>query len=243
MTSKKYDITQAMLKKHALSIHVGAIVQVKHFNHRDMTVDVQPLSQHLMGREYQSPPPIQRLPCTGVRCGKFVLRPWYEPGDVGAILYMDHDIDKVVASGREAKPNTERNHSASDAVFVGGIVPWNNNIASFNNVPEGLALGTADGKQWLVIHEGGIESQADLWKHKGPVKIDGDVRITGNLTVEKDVTVTEHVRVNRGNITVNTGNITVKAGEVTAKTTPLSSHIHSVVCPACGAPTTGGPIP
>lgn len=152
--------------KLAQSIHVGAVVRVTGFNPAAMTVDVQPLSKRMMGGVYQSCPPVLAVPVAAVRGGGFVFRPWYRAGDVGAILYLDHDLDSVLTGGAECVPNTERCHAGEDAVFVGGIVAGN----PMQGLPsDSLVMGTEDGSVYLAVTKEGIE-------------------IKGKVTVSEDVT-------------------------------------------------------
>ena len=187
-----------MNKQLAASIHVAAVVQVKSFDKDKMTVDVQPLSKRLEQGEYQSNPPVMAVPIAVTRCNNWVVRPWFKEGDVGLLVYLDHDIDKVVDDGKESDPNTERNHSDSDAIFVGGIVRGQKDISDLasNGCPdESLALGSVDGKHWIAICEDKIQSQADLWQHEGDIEIKGDIDIEGDITVKGDVDITGDVNV------------------------------------------------
>lgn len=159
--------------------HVAALVKVTAFYPDKMLVDVQPVSKWLDNGQYQSQPPILSVPVAPTRCGGFILRPWYKPGDLGAVLYLDHDMDKALEAGDECEPNTERCHSASDAVFVGGVVPGS---AAIGDIPEGLAVAKEDGSIYIVIADGKIKILGDA-EWKGNIDITGEVRITGELYV------------------------------------------------------------
>jgi len=172
MSSQQYKYEKAQQKQAAQSISVAAIVKVTSFDPTKMTVDVQPLSKRLEQGAYQTQPPILGVPVAVTKGGGFVFRPWYSPGDIGAVVFIDHDIDKTVADGSESEPNTERNHSTSDAVFVGGIVPGN---APISGLPgNAIALGMADGSCYIAVTAGGIE-------------IKGDVTLAGKLDATGDV--------------------------------------------------------
>lgn len=119
------------------------------------------------------------------------------------MVFCDHDIDNAVSSGTEGEPNTERNHSATDAIFIGGILPG----SASNSLPDGYAIGTEGGSIYLVVKENGIE-------------VLGDTKVTGDITIIGDVAVT-------GDVTV-TGSITA-TGDVTAGGISLKNHIHT--CP------------
>lgn len=117
-----YNYEEIHDRKLAESICVSATVKVLKFDNDKMTVSVQPLSKHLENGNYETPPPILQVPVGATRLGGFIFRPWIKEGDVGVVVYLDHDMDATVTGGKEAKPLTERNHSTSDAVFIGGIV-------------------------------------------------------------------------------------------------------------------------
>lgn len=172
--SNKYKFDEAQKKELASEIHVGDLVKVIAFDPQKMTVDVKPITQRLSGGEYATPSQVSRVPVVGTISGGYLFRPWIEPGDVGSVQYMDYDIDRALESGGESKPNTERNHSDSDAVFLGGLIAGS---VSAPPLPDGLALATGDGSIYLVIT-------------KDQVLIQGDVSITGDLLVNGNITVT-----------------------------------------------------
>lgn len=186
-------------KQTKAAVNVAAIVKVTGFDPAKMTVDVQPLSKHLENGTYQSQPPVLGVPVAATKSGGFVFRPWIQAGDIGLVVYIDHDIDKAVADGKESEPNTERNHSTSDAVFIGGIVPGN---APVGGLPDGAAvIATADGGTYIAITPGTITLV-------GNVEIQGDVHATGNASVDANATV---------------------AGDTTASGISLANHVHGGV--------------
>lgn len=136
-------------QKLAESICVAAVVQVLSFDPAKMTVNVQPLSKHLENGKYESQPPILRIPVACTRSGGFIIRPWIKAGDTGVVLYLDHDMDSTVTGGKEAVPLTERNHSTTDAVFVGGIVSGSYSVAGLP--AESLVLSKEDGSIYVAV--------------------------------------------------------------------------------------------
>ena len=158
---------------------------------------MQPISKRLEQGTYQSQPPILGVPIVCDRGGGFAKKVAYKAGDIGLVVFCDHDIDNAVSSG------TERNHSATDAIFIGGILPG----SASNSLPDGYAIGTEGGSIYLVVKEDGIE-------------VLGDTKVTGDITIIGDVAVT-------GDVTV-TGSITA-TGDVIAGGVSLKSHTHT--CP------------
>lgn len=170
----EYDYQNVHDSKLMDSICVSALVRVTDFDSEKMTVDVQPLSKHMENGSYESQPPILNVPVACTRSGGFIFRPWIKEGDVGLIVYLDHDMDDILATGKESEPSTERNHSTSDAVYIGAVVAGD--YAVDGNLPSrGLALAKEDGSIYVMVRENGIS-------------LKGDVEITGKLTVTETVT-------------------------------------------------------
>ena len=144
-----YELQQIHDKQLRDSLCVAAVVQVIGFDKEKMTVNVQPLSQHLEHGKYESQPPILRVPVVCFRSGGFLFRPWYEEGDVGIVVYLDHDMDSAVSGGKETKPLTERGHSATDAIFIGGLVTGDFTVKELPD--EAHVLAREDGGLYLAV--------------------------------------------------------------------------------------------
>ena len=203
MNTPQYRYEQQQKKKAAEAINVAQIVKVTAYDGAKQTVDVQPISKRLEQGTYQSQPPILGVPIVCDRGGGFAKKVAYKAGDIGLVVFCDHDIDNAVSSGTEGEPNTERNHSATDAIFIGGILPG----SASNSLPDGYAIGTEGGSIYLVVKENGIEVLGDT-KVTGDITIIGDVAVTGDVTVIGSITAT---------------------GDVTAGGISLKNHIHT--CP------------
>ena len=144
-----YNYEQTHDRKLANSICVAAIAQVIAFDPEKMTVNVQPMSKSLQNGKYESQPPIFKVPIVCMRCGGFIFRPWIKVGDTGLVVYLDHDMDSTVTSGKEAKPLTERNHATSDAVFVGGIVSGGYSVKGLPD--ESHVMAKDDGSIFVAV--------------------------------------------------------------------------------------------
>ena len=98
--------------------------------------------------------------------------PCYKAGDVGVLLYIDHDIDRIAASGEESEPNTERNHSDEDAVFIGAFVPASNPLSG---LPDNcLVMATEGGGIYVAVKQDKVEIKGDV-EVQGKVKVRDDV--------------------------------------------------------------------
>lgn len=180
--SRKHQFDEAANRKQAAAIHVGALVKVIRYDPVAMRVDVKPLAQPLEGGEYGAPTQVLAAPIAGTRSGGFLLRPWIEAGDVGTVQYLDHDMDDQLEKGEECKPNTERNHSDTDAVFLGGVVDGRHEAPE---IPDGLALCTEDGEIFLVITKNDIQIKGDLY-------VQGSITVTGGDVVADGISLKNH---------------------------------------------------
>lgn len=198
---KRYQDAQDKTNREA--VNVASVVKVVSFDPNKMTVTVQPLSKFLENGEYKSQSQILDVPVSFTKSGGFIIRPWIKAGDLGLVVYVDHDIDKAVAGGAECEPNTERNHSTSDAVFVGAIVPGTSPAPGLPS--EAVVISNDDGDVNIAIFQAEITatvkgSVLDITPDKismttqkveivAPnVDITGDVHITGTVTDDADVT-------------------------------------------------------
>lgn len=214
----EYNYQQIHDRRLAESISVAATAKVTRFDFEKMVVDVQPLAKHLQNGKYESQPPILSVPVVCTRSGGFIFRPWIAVGDVGVVLYLDHDSDSTVTGGKEAVPSTERNHSTSDAVYLGGIVSGNFVV---DGVPaESLVLAKEDGSVYLAVMSDGISIRGNV-EIDGSITARGDVEITGNVAATGDVEVD--------------GAITAAKDVIAESSISGAHHTH----PGCSGGTTG----
>lgn len=215
-----YNYQEIHDKKLAESICVAAVVQVTEFDEAKMTVNVQPLSKHLENGQYESQPPILKVPIACTHCAGFIFRPWYKKGDVGVVVFLDHDMDSAVSGGKESEPLTERNHSMTDAIFIGGIVAGDYSAQGMPS--KSILLAADDGSKYVSVQQDKITLANDKGstyvtvasgeiQMKGKVKIIGDVEVTGSVKATGDV--------------------------VASSSISLTSHTH----PGCRGGSTGAP--
>lgn len=175
-------------RKLANSICVAATVQVTAFDAEKMTVNVQPLSKCLQNGKYESQPPILKVPVMCMRCGGFILRPWIKTGDIGLVVYLDHDMDSTVTGGKEATPLTERNHATSDAVFVGAIVTGSYMAQGLPN--ESHVIAKEDGSIYIAVMQDRVQiknqsTTADFTADKIDMKTtDVNITASGAVTIK-----------------------------------------------------------
>ena len=106
--SKQMAYEQAKEQAMKAGICVADIVKVIKYDESKMIVDVQPLTKYPDEEKFERKPQILSVPVALVYGGGFVIRPVYEAGDLGFVVYLDRDSDSTIAKGGEADPNTER---------------------------------------------------------------------------------------------------------------------------------------
>lgn len=151
MSRESYNVDNREQKSLLEGVRVSALCKVTKFDASTMTVDVQPLSKALDGGVYRTPPPVLGVPVAMIRGGGFFLRPWYKSGDVGVIVYADHDIDRIAEAGQECQPNTERNHGDEDGIFVGAFIPKNNPVTGVPD--ESIVIATEGGNLQICMEK------------------------------------------------------------------------------------------
>lgn len=184
-----YNYEEIHDRKLAESICVSATVKVLKFDKDKMTVNVQPLSKHLENGKYETPPPILQVPVGATRIGGFIFRPWIKEGDVGTVVYLDHDMDATVTGGKEAKPLTERNHSTSDAIFIGGIVSGEYTVKGLPD--EAHVIAKEDGEIYVAVtKEKVIVKNTDTTVAEFKADSIDMKSVNMNITLEGDMKVT-----------------------------------------------------
>lgn len=171
--TKDYSNRLAKQRKMAKEIHVADVVEVLEYYPDDLTVDVKPMVMAAEEGKFISRPPVLKVPVATLGGRGFFLRPWYTPGDIGVIIYLDYDSDNVLASGEESGPPTTGCHTGKDAVFVGGAICGEGRLQGLPD--EAIAVGTGEnymafGKDGITVH-GKIDMEGELTVKGKAVKL------------------------------------------------------------------------
>ncbi len=141
------------------------------------TVDVQPLVSQIDGNGNGTPHgTVYGIPWSRAQGGKNAVVCDPVAGDIGYVVVSDRDISKVKNTRDVALPDSRRQFSLADGVYVGGVL---------NLAPEQYLVFTEDGIR--IVDKTGNKIE---WTSAGitltpsgalPVKVVGNVIITGNL--------------------------------------------------------------
>lgn len=173
-----YALEQARKLNLQKSICVAELVQIIAFYPDDMTVDVKPMVMAEQGENFLERPPILKVPVMLLGSKEIVIRPWYQPGDIGVIVYLDRDSDNVLLSGMESEPQTTGYHTGEHAVFLGTILVGDAALEMPENHDHTLGLGTPT--QYISISPEKITISIDKkMEIKGRVEIEGELTVNG----------------------------------------------------------------
>lgn len=132
------------------SICVADLVKVIAFYPEDMTVDVKPVMRDKRNGQSISRPPILKVPVAMLGGAGLLIRPWYEAGDTGVIIYLDSGSDKALLTGQEDDPITPDRHTGQEAVFCGIIA-----TGGVHGLPkEGIVIGNSE--TYIAVTDGQI---------------------------------------------------------------------------------------
>lgn len=164
---------------------------------------------------------IPSVPVLRLGGGGFFISFPLQVGDLGWVKANDRDISLFLQSLKEAKPNTKRMHSFSDAVFIPDVIKA---YTISEDDSAALVIQSTDGATKISVKEGVVTIKA------GAIVNEGDLTVIGNIITSGDVTAD--------------GTVTGKT-EVVARETPfsvgVSTHTHTSNGPgAITSPPTAG---
>ncbi|MEI7410049.1 Gp138 family membrane-puncturing spike protein [Pectobacterium aroidearum] len=142
-------------------------------------------------------------------------------GDIGLIAICDRDISSVKATKESALPGSNRTHSYSDAIYLGGVI-------------------NADPSQYVKFANDGVEIVSPL-----VVSVNGNTVI---VNAEDKISLNAPVIEANGQLTQGSGTFAGDAtfggsvtatGEITGNGIALSTHVHGGV--ESGGSNTQGP--
>ncbi|MDR1262607.1 MAG: hypothetical protein LBK46_03835 [Oscillospiraceae bacterium] len=200
------------------SMSGGALVKVIKFNDEDGTVDVQPIAKRNVNGVYEDRPPILHVPISNPSGTGFTCRQQFKKGDVGSMLFFDHDMDNPYAAGDKAQPNTPRVHQGGDGVFMGSV-PAGGKPHSL--LPPGTYGFGVDDSNYLVIYpDGHIEIISEQ-----PVTVKSDLDVIVEAGTAASVKAGVSASVEAPEITL-TGNVTIDGNLAVSGNTDIGGNLN-----------------
>lgn len=177
------------------------------------TVSVRPMVQGFTGsgNVVSNQEPIYGVPVWRLQRGASAVIMPPVAGDIGLIAICDRDITSVKKTKADALPGSNRTHSYSDAVYLGGLL---------NAEPTQYVKFSNDGID--IVSPLVVNVQANI------VSLNADDRVSINAPIiEANGQLTQGSGTFAGNATFG-GSVTA-VGEVTGSGIPLSTHKHGGV--------------
>lgn len=177
--SKAYALEQAKIRGQKKSICVAEIVQVAVFYPDDMTVDVVPMVKEKQQDSYIEKSPLLKIPVMLLGSLDIPVRPWYQAGDVGLVVYLDQDSDNVLDSGSISEPQTLGYHTGEHGIFIGTILSGGR-VLNMPEKPDEKAISAGMTEHYISVTEDEISIRTSKEvKIKGKVKIEGSLEVNG----------------------------------------------------------------
>lgn len=177
--SKSYALEQAKIRGQKKSICVAELVQVAEFYPDDMTVDVIPMVMEKQRDSYIEKSPLLKIPVMLLGSLDIPVRPWYQSGDVGLVVYLDQDSDNVLESGNVSEPQTLGYHTGEHGVFIGTILSGGR-VLNMPDKPDEKAISAGMTEHYISVTEDEISIRTSKEvKIKGKVKIEGSLEVNG----------------------------------------------------------------
>lgn len=158
------------------------IGRVENFDPVKMKADVQPLVLDEKGEQL---PMLVDVPVQLFRAGGFIIRPPYTKGDLVYVACAQHDIDDVIMTGRVSNQANTRQHDLTDAVVIGGLHPFSEDLPAAHS--EDMLIATESMSAKIVItKDGSINLEAE----EKPIGITAPKGISLSATDPEGVGVT-----------------------------------------------------
>lgn len=145
------------------------VCKVERFDATKMKADVLPLINNSDGTK---PSMLIEVPVMLVKAGGFAIRPPYKKGDIVLVVFIDRDMDNFLRTGDTSTPETSREHSLDDAVVVGSVMPFTEELPSEG--ANDLVIGTEDFSSTVIIRPNG-----DIVIKAGEVYLGSDAAVEG----------------------------------------------------------------
>ena len=169
---REYDLRDQERREQAANVRVGALCRVEKFD---------PAAMRLMCSRF----PKHWMPACIVPSRRFCLSrsrwfgaaalscaPATKRGMLGCCSISTTILTALRHLERRSEPNTERNHSDEDAVFIGAFVPASNPLSG---LPDNcLVMATEGGGIYVAVKQDKVEIKGDV-EVQGKVKVRDDV--------------------------------------------------------------------
>lgn len=143
-------------------INTATVGEIIKFDEKKMKADVQPLIRDADGQTLSM---LVEVPVSLMRTNGFIIQAPYKPGDLVVIIFADRDMYNFLLSGSQSTPDSVRKHSLDDAIVIGSILPFTEELT--DEYPDDLVIGREDEKSLIILKEdGSIEIKTEKIKIK-----------------------------------------------------------------------------
>lgn len=153
-------IVQSMIDEKLNNLHTALICKITKVDLVKMKASIKPLNKKkFKEKDPVDLPLIENVPISIITAGDFYIRPPYQVGDLVIAVFSERRIDEIMNFAKDTGRG-QRKHSLDDAIIVGGINPFSNNLKTDNL--NDLVISNKDDNSHVMLQQ------------------NGDIRIKGN---------------------------------------------------------------
>ncbi|WP_425447726.1 Gp138 family membrane-puncturing spike protein [Dethiothermospora halolimnae] len=148
--SNAINFLDEMMEERLSDVHTCMLAKIEEYDPVTMKAKVQPLfKRKYKNQDPKELQPISEVPVMHLKAGNFIIRPPYQKNDVVLLVFGERAIDNTMLTGDKEDPQHTRKHSISDAIVIGGIMPFNKTLPSEHG--EDLLISKSDLSSKVVI--------------------------------------------------------------------------------------------
>lgn len=156
MTDQAIEFFDSLTKSITSNIHTCMLGKIKTFDHKKMKAEVIPLYKHVAeDGKIEERKPLIEVPVSFMYVNGFYIRPPYKKDDLVIIIFSEEDMDKVLVSGDEEQPNSNRKHDISDAIIIGSWKLFDEELQISDENENDLVISNKENNFSIIIKEDG----------------------------------------------------------------------------------------
>lgn len=127
-TPDLYAVMKRAIEHSIADLHVSLPASVESYDSINQKASVHPLlKKEYADGEIASMPVIVNVPVMFPSSNNAILSMPISKGDTGLIIFSERSLDTWLSIGGEVEPKDPRTHDLSDAIFIPGLYPFDNN--------------------------------------------------------------------------------------------------------------------
>ena len=151
--SDTINFLESLIEERLADLHTCMFAKIVSYDPVENSATVQPLHKRkFKGENPINLPIIANVPVMSLVTGDFFIRIPYKKDDVVLLVFSERSYDSIINLGVD-QDETKRKHNLEDAVVIGGINLFSNNLSSTNS--NDMLIAKKDMSSKVVIQANG----------------------------------------------------------------------------------------